>query len=112
MRDPWAGTPRRRHRRHTSIALQHAAIEVRRVSTRHTLTRAHRAPALDDLFRLIPPIEEVRPQRDRAGSTKVFQSAREAERPLVEDDRPAMIVQRGHLLAVTGHHLHRLELAV
>ncbi len=38
-----------------------------------------------------------------------FSRRRQAERPLVEHDGSAMVVEGGHLLAVAGDHVHALE---
>src|SRR6516164_6743787 len=75
--------------------LHHAAVEVGRMTARDELARADRAPGRAHRGGVIIAIDEIGTDGDGAGLRQVFEPCRQAERALVEDDGPAMIIQGG-----------------
>src|SRR5258708_4382682 len=83
-----------------AVSSQHPTVEIRRVSARHSLARTHRPPSLHDHGRVIFAIDEIRPQRHGPRPGEILQPARQAERPLIQNDRATVVVDGGNFLAV------------
>ena len=69
-------------------------------------------PAFANLLRQIRAIDEIGPRARPPGSGKIRQARGQTKWALIEHDRPAMIIESGHLFPVMRNHLHALEPAV